>query len=220
MGTDVALNRSTDARGRRLVAVLVVTVALIAGCGSEPSTEVRTGSPGEEAGRANAPPERPAPFGLHRTVSLPEEEAAVTALFKRLPPFVAGLPRRSSAEPGGTNRHVAVYGPADAPGSTVVIQAVDVTASGFYPNGWTAGDVVAAAFDERSSGGVAGAGRDGPLVWMRERIRETRSAADSEDVEAIRWGTASSRWLYGARASSAEALEAAVAAFLEASRGS
>ena len=199
--------------------------------GARPSAEA-VGRPDRE----HIPP-APAPGALN-TVSFPQDAAGIAALFARLPATIAGLPRLPNEPDAAPVRFVAGYGehPDGLPGPRLVVQAVEIPNSGFFPANWDASDVIAAQsargvlsadaplpcgdrLAEATPSGTrrVAAGQEGALFWLREESFVGR--ADSPvraPLCTIQWGMEASPYLYGVSADSQERLDAALAAIVAA----
>lgn len=167
-------------------------------------------------------PEAEAPFGL-ATVALPADEAAVTACFEALPTTIDGAPQ--SAWILAADRIQVPYGEADpALGHLVVLAAISLAASDFFPPGFTPGDYVAMAL-ATDEDGVATGGRDGDLVWVQAEVTVAAGGERPGTPEASRvmftltWGEVDGGWMFTAAADSPEHLEALVVAFVAAAGG-
>ncbi len=173
----------------------------------------------QEATPAATLPDAPAPGGLGR-VQLPADRAAIAALFARLPETVAGEPRTETDAGASADRLIVAYGVVDpAFGPPLTLQALDLSSGDFYPVDFTAGAFVAAVADVPDYGTDA-VGREGDLVWVRATT--TVSVAGdrpgtptiTRPIFTLRWGNATSPWLFGAAASTPEELDALIGAFV------
>lgn len=180
-------------------------------------------------------PAAPAPFEL-ATLALPNSFTEVTALFKRLPPQVAGhgrsaqldriVPERSTVG-YGEDRRVGVMGRRlSGAGSTSVpsarvgvpllqIQAIDLTSGDFFPINWKGGHVVVMMASHSEE--IAEYGRDGNLFWVRQN--GSFGMAESTElfpVYTMLWGRIDSPWMFSVQADTPESRDALLVAFVAA----
>jgi hypothetical protein len=159
-------------------------------------------------------PQRSAPREL-TAATVPDDSAAIAAVFARLPNEAAGLPRAAQFDQMGPDRYSAAYGEIQEQGVTASIHAIDISAGQFYPPGWNAGQVIAtwAGGDESQ---VVSSGRENGLGWVRWNDTFENEQGDVLRISIINWGKATSPWLFGAQADSPEKLDALLAAYAEA----
>lgn len=191
--------------------VLVITVFL--GALIEPDA-VRT----QASTPAPLLPAATAPLNLG-TVTLPDNEEGVSALFGRLPATVAGEPRADYLD-GQTDRVIAAYGTVDlAFGPPLSLQVLDFTTGDFFPREFTAGEFVASAAGTSDYDTVA-FGQDDTLAWIQAET--TAGVAGnmpgtptiSRRIYTLAWGEATGSRLFTAAAFSPEGLAALISAFV------
>jgi len=147
------------------------------------------------------------PFDLH-TVGWPAHFADVQSILDALPEQLSdGLPRWT--EPEASGRIVIGYGPQDAAGMPRLV-VTDLTTGTYFPDYWTASDLMASQF--MGAGGRA-IGGDGNMTWASEDTSHTGriDRYDSVPVHAINWGASNGRVLFTASAEDYGQLETLVA---------
>jgi hypothetical protein len=193
------------------------------GITTTPDEEVPGPAPLPDLGNV---PEAAAPLALS-TTPLPADPAAITALWERLPPEVAGFTRSPQLDQIFDGRSRIGYGEdqrlegiAD---SLLTLQALNSPQTNFFPTNWNAAHVIVARLNhEQEKSGeqtIKAGGRDGNLFWLREET--FIGVADSDErfpVYALEWGTADSPWLFGAQADTPEHLDELVKAFIDAAQ--
>jgi hypothetical protein len=151
-----------------------------------------------------------APFDLH-TVEWPVDFANVESIIDALPQQLAeGLPQWE--EPETLGRMVIGYGPNDAAGTPRLV-VTDLTTGTYFPDYWTAGDLMASLF--MGAGGRA-VGGDGNMTWASEDTSHSNriDRYDMVPVHAINWGTSDGRVLFTASSADYAQLEILVAAVI------
>lgn len=157
-----------------------------------------------------------APQSLAEVV-LPDTQADIVALFDRLPSELAG--GRRTEEEAGPVRFRVTYGMTEPVGCGAIgLQAMDVSTGDFYPEGWTAEQVVS-TFTEGADWEVDDFGRDDDLYWVRWSSTCAVAGEDGEDVVlTTMWGQAGSPWVFSAMAGSADVRDELTEAFVTAAR--
>ena len=189
---------------------LVIAFVFVLG-GASPSTF-------EIATPETAPlPDATAPHGL-ADVALPSDAEAISDLFARLPETVAGEEQADRVQ--ATDRMLVPYGEEDPSfGHPLVLGAVSLEESGFFPPGFSVRDYVSGALATADTGAIEG-GRDGTLVWV---LAETTAGIGGErpgtpevsrPLYTLVWGDLDGAWLFTAVADSPENLDALVTAFV------
>jgi hypothetical protein len=148
-------------------------------------------------------PTAPAPSEL-ATLALPDNFTEVTALFKRLPPEIAGHARSPQFDRIAPDRSIVGYGEMRigmARNHFIGIQAIDLTKGDFFPINWKAGHVVVMMAGRGE--GMEEFGRDGDLFWVRQRF-------------GLIWGRIDSPWMFSVQADTPESRDALHAAFVAA----
>ena len=168
-------------------------------------------------------PAATAPLDLG-TVTLPDDDEGVAALFERLPAAVAGEPRANDPD-RQTDRVIASYGTVDPDfGPPLFLQVLDFTTGDFFPREFTAGDFVASAAGTSDYDTVA-FGQDGTLAWIQAETtagvagNKPGTPTVSRTIYTLAWGEARSSRLFTAAAFSPEGLDALVSAFVMAAGG-
>ena len=210
-------------------ALLVVAVA--AGCGTASEGPSGSASPGTQppASASAVAPEpgdgdsTPDPSSLPVAVAqqslgevdLPDTADGIVALFERLPAEFASGQRTD--EVAGPDRFRVTYGTTEPVGCmSIGLQAVDVSTGDFYPQGWTAEQVVS-AFTEGADVDVEDFGHDADLYWVRSSTTCGVEGETGEDVGfTTMWGQAGSPWVFSAMAGSPEVRDELTAAFVTA----
>jgi hypothetical protein len=148
-------------------------------------------------------------------VDLPDTEADIVALFDRLPTELVGGQR--AEEVAGPVRFRVTYGTTEPVGcSSIGLQALDVSTGDFYPEGWTAEQVVS-AFTGGADWDVEDFGHEEDLYWVRWSSTCSVEGETGEDVSfTTMWGQAGSPWAYSAMAGSPEVRDELTAAFVTA----
>lgn len=219
--------------GPRFWSAVFLVVAVAAGCrsaGDNPSgsTSADTQPPASasavapEPGDGYTPPDPSslpvsvAPQSLGE-VDLPDTEADVLALFDRLPTDLAGGQRTD--EQSGPDRIRVTYGTTGPVGClSIGLQALDVSTGDFYPEGWTAEQVVS-TYTEGADWEVEDFGREGDLYWVRSSTTCGEAGEAGEDLGlTTMWGQAGSPWVFSAMAGSPEVRDELTAAFVTAAR--
>lgn len=162
-------------------------------------------------------PQRSAPSEL-TAAAVPDDTTTIAAVFSRLPSQAAGLPRAMQFDQMGPDRYSAAYGEIQEQGVTASIHAIDISAGQFYPPGWNAGQVIA-TWAGGDTSQVVSSGRENGLGWVRWNDTFENEQGDLLQISIINWGKATSPWLFGAQADSPEKLDALLAAYAEAARG-
>lgn len=195
--------------------------------GTPSSTQEEQATPSLDSRTAPLPdlqgfPTASAPSEL-ATVGLPDNVSAVTALFERLPPEVAGHTRSPQFDRIAPERSIVGYGEnkrmriARVGGPLLQIQAIDLTRGDFFPTNWKAEHVV--AMMARHGEEIAEFGRDGSLFWVRQNtfMAEARST-ERFPVYGMVWGRADSPWMFSVQADTRESRDALLAAFVAAAK--
>ena len=191
-----------------------VVVAVLAGVLLPISSSAQEATPG-----ATPLPEAGAPFGL-ASAFVPPHEGNIAGVFALLPEELAGEARmpRPDEQPG---RMVAVWGEEDpAFGPPLVLQAVNLAESDFFPQTWTAGIYVSTLSQVPDYGTVA-YGLDGDLAWILAQstvsisIQGSATPDPGRTLYSLVWGQEDARWLFSASAFSPEGLEAIATAFVQ-----
>ena len=225
---------SPMARGvhvRRFWPSALLVVAVAAGCGSASEGPSGSASPGTqstasasavapEPGDGYSPPDPSslpvavAPQSLGE-VDLPDTADDIVALFDRLPTELAGGQRTD--EEAGPDRFRVAYGTTDPVGCmSIGLQAVDVSTGDFYPEGWTAEQVVS-SFTEGADWDVEDFGHEEDLYWARWSTTCGEAGETGEDLGmTTMWGQAGSPWVFSALAGSPEVRDELTAAFVTA----
>ena len=197
-----------------LRSLILVILAVLMGTGSA-FAQIAT------PGQADLP-EASAPLGLG-SVTLPDDEEGIEALFANLPNSVAGHHRNPLIR--ASDRILARYGPDDGMfGPTLVLGAISFERGDFFPAGFTPGDYVAMASQTDDTGATA-FGRDGDLVWISTETTvgtggdRPGTPAISEPLYTLAWGDIDGRWMFTAAASTPEGLDTLVTAFVATAQG-
>jgi hypothetical protein len=215
----------------RFWSCVLLVVAVAAGCGAASEGPSGSASPGTqppatasavapEPGDGDTPPDPSslpasvAPQSLGE-VDLPDTADGIVALFERLPAEFAGGQRMD--EVAGSDRFRVTFGTTEPVGCmSIGLQAVDVSTGDFYPQGWTAEQVIS-AFSEGADVDVEDFGHDGDLYWVRSSTTCGVEGQSGEDVGfTTMWGQAGSPWVFSAMAGSAEVRDELTAAFVTA----
>lgn len=207
-------------RRRREPLTALLSAILLVGCADAPRDDAAPSTSSRSAAGAPDPieiPRAPAPNGL-TGVWLPPDSGGIADLFGRMPSTVAGQTRTPQADVVSRTHRALTYGDGEGGGPRLRIQAIDVSVGGFFPNGWTALDVVA-SMTAAGGDGLVTSSRDGDLVWAREKVVERHPSGATSTLFTILWGDASSAWLFSADADTLENLDALVGAFVVATRG-
>ena len=159
-----------------------------------------------------------APGGL-ATVRLPDTEAALSALFERLPATVAGRPR-VALRPGNSGAVAAGYGNeprlGNEPNPSLRVQVIDLRKGDFFPTNWTGGQVVGFVAQARTG---MDAGRDGDLYWLRDQRPATVPGSPGQvAIYGITWGRIDSPWLFSVQGDTQETRDALLTAVVAAAR--
>lgn len=119
----------------------------------------------------------------------------------------------------GPDRFRVTYGTTEPVGcASIGLQALDVSTGDFYPEGWTAEQVVS-AYTEGADWEVEDFGREGDLYWVRSSTTCSVEGEAGEDLGlTTMWGQAGSPWVFSAMAGSAEVRDELTAAFVTAAR--
>ena len=164
-------------------------------------------------------PDATAPPGL-ADVALPADAEAIADLFARLPETVAG--EEQAAWVQATGRVLVPYGEEDPSfGHLLVLGAVSLEQSDFFPPGFSVRDYVANMLVTAEAGAIEG-GRDGTLVWARAETtagiggERPGTPEVSRPLYTLVWGDPDGAWLFTAVADSPEDLDGLVNAFVHA----
>lgn len=182
-------------------------------------------------------PERTAPYGLGE-MELPDDAESIWAVFEQLPVVVGGEVVSLVEPTSPFSRSFTVgYGDYSRRGfiqQCMVFFVLDVTTALGGPPYRTAEDVVvdwsgSSPPDEDGFGMIVeGAGRDGELVWGQDVSMSWIMRIDADNpadppvpvpMFEMRWGIASSPWVFTALATTPEDRDALVAAFVTAAGG-
>jgi hypothetical protein len=214
-----------------LVAAVVCAGVLVLniGVGDGPAALAASGRAGPQAtDRSSASREAPLPnlqgFPVAlapdelATVPFPNTSSAVTALFQRLPPEVAGHARSPQFDVSSRERTIVGYGEerrvVGVGNHLLRLQAVDLTRGDFFPTNWTGAHVIAFMARQGQEGG-----REENVFWMRdERPVSMSGSAERFLVYEILWGRVDSSWMFSAQADTPENRDALVTAFVVAAR--
>jgi hypothetical protein len=144
-------------------------------------------------------------------------EADIVSLFDRLPTDLAGGKR--TEQQSGPDRISVTYGTTEPVGcGSVGLQALDVSTGDFYPEGWTAEQVVS-TYTEGADWDVEDFGHEQDLYWVRSSTTCTVEGEAGEDVVlTAMWGQAGSPWVFSAMAGSPEVRDELTEAFVTAAR--
>jgi hypothetical protein len=163
-------------------------------------------------------PEAEAPYGL-ASVTLPQTEAEIEALFQAMPAAVAGQQRASTVSIEG-DRIVLSYGVVEPGfGPPLYIQAIDLSRNDFFPEGFTTGLYVATVAGIPDFGAMT-YGQDGNLAWVLAAssvavVGENEATPVAErPIYTLTWGYADSNWLFSSAAVDPAGLEALAFAFV------
>ena len=209
---------------------VLLVMAVAAGCGGAGESPPGPASPGTQppaSAAAEAPepdasePAIPDPRSLPVAVApqslgevdLPDTDAAIVALFDRLPTELAG--GRRTPQEAGPDRFAVTYETTEPVGCGIRLQALDVSTGDFFPAGWTAEKVVS-MFTEGADWDVEDFGREGDLYWVRNRTTCGEAAADVGLTTM--WGQAGSRWVFSTEAGSPDVRDELTEAFVAATR--
>lgn len=197
--------------------------------GAPSSTHGEQTVPGSDSRTAPLPdlqgfPAAPAPSEL-ATLVLPDNFTQVTALFKRLPPEVAGHARLPEPYRMGPDSIIVEYGrgePRKHPilrGPALAIRGRDLTSGDFFPTNWKGGHVV--AMMALRNEGMKEFGRDGDLFWVREEghvVLEEAGSPKFFPMYSMLWGRINSPWVFNIMANTPEGRDALLAAFVAAAK--
>lgn len=216
--------------GSSVVLAVAVAAAGVGCAGQSPSDSVSQGTQPPASSSAVTPepgdgsrppdpsslPEAIAPQSLGQ-VELPDTATGVVALFARLPTELAGGQRTD--EVSGPDRFRVTYGTTEPVGcSSIGLQALDVSTGDFYPEGWTAEQVVS-TFTQGADWDVEDFGREGDLLWVRSSSTCGVEGEAGKDVSLTTlWGREGSPWVFSAMAGSADVRDELTAAFVTAAR--
>ncbi len=208
---------------------LLAVLALATGCGdggapetSSPATGAAESAPAETSEARDGPqvpdpaslPEAAAPGSLAEA-DLPSTRDEIQAIFEGMPAELAGGQR--TVEHPSPERFEVTYGTTEPVGCGLVgLQALDVSTGDFWPEGWTAEQVVS-MFTTGADWEVDGFGRDGDLYWVTIQSSCGVEGETGEDVSFITmWGRSGSPWVLSAQAGTPEVRDELMAAFVAA----